>query len=177
VSSLYPRPIVPPSFTTVRIGEQSVSVPELPEPLRFLVVLIRSNDTGGFRVLGSSTEVATAEEALAGVETTGPIAWRPSTAPLADEQACFLCGCSIGKPLEARQRHPERLCAVCTLEVTDANGRPLAFGNVDLGGGFRSWYPDTGENYGRHECFVRGRECLAAEARFGGIVIVPRQAR
>ncbi len=164
-----------PSFTTLRVGEQRVSLPELDGPLRFLVVLIQSNETGVFLWLGGNTEYATAEAALADIEKAGEITWRASTAPLADEQGCFICGSTLGKPLEARTRHPQRACAVCVLEATDEQGRPLRFGNVDLSGGFQSRYADTGEDYGRHECFVRGRACVADEARFGGIVVVPRR--
>jgi hypothetical protein len=72
--------------------------------------------------------------------------------------------------MEARARHPERVCEVCQLEATDADGRSVTFG-LDGRFCFRSWYPDTGENYGRRDCFVRGRACVASEAHFGGIVV------
>lgn len=148
----------------------------MPEPIQFFVVLVRREKDGAFLSLGSKVEHATEAAAVAEIERSGTVAWRPNLAPLGDEQGCFVCGCSLGKPLEARERHPERLCGVCELEATDADGRSVAFGNVDMFGGFVSRYRDTGESYGRHECFVRGRACVANEARFGGIVIVPAKS-
>lgn len=166
---------MPPSFTIVRIGRQSVLIPGLEEPFSFLVVLVRSNVSGSFQSFGADAQFGSLEEAQLQAETSGPIAWRASTAPLADEQACCLCGCTMGRLLEARERHPERLCQVCAVDATDEHGRRLRFGNVDASGGFRSWYADNGEQYGRHQCFVAGAEYRADEARFGGIVIVPRR--
>ena len=166
---------MPSSFAIARIGQQSVHVEGLEEPFSFLVVIVRSNGTGGFRSFGAENEFRSLEEAQLHAETSGPIAWRASTEPLAEEQPCCLCGCTMGRLLEARERHPERLCQVCAVDATDKHGQKLRFGNVDASGGFRSWYADTGEQYGRHECFVAGAEYRADEARFGGIVIVPRR--
>jgi len=168
-------PGMPPSFAVVRIGVQSVWVPELDELFRFLVVIVRSNVSGAFQRFGTDAEFRSLEEAQAQAETFGPIAWRASTEPLAEEQPCCLCGCTMGRLLEARERHPDRLCQVCAVDATDEHGRRLRFGNIDAGGGFRSWYVDSGEQYGRHQCFVGGREYFADEARFGGIVITPRR--
>src|SRR5262249_35464840 len=145
----------------------------LPEPLRSMIAIIRSHETGAFLQLGADREYRTLEEARADIESYGGVVWRASTGAIGDEQPCFLCGCTMGRPAEARARHPERLCDACTLEAVDEHGRPLRFGNIDLSGGFRSWYADTGENYGRRECFVRGIACTAGEARFGGIVVEP----
>lgn len=166
---------MPSSFAIVRIGQQSVRVPGLDEPFSFLVVLVRSNVNGTFQIFGADAEFRSLEEAQAQAETSGPIAWRSSTEPLADEQSCCLCGCTMGRLLEARERHPERLCPVCAVDATDEHGRSLRFGSIDGSGGFRSWYADTGEQYGRHQCFVGGAEYVADEARFGGIVIAPRR--
>ena len=165
---------MPSSFAIVSIGQQNVRVPGLDEPVSFLVVLVRSKVNGAFRSFGGDAEFGTLAQAQAQVETVGPVEWRASTGPLAEEQPCCLCGCSMGRLLEARARHPQRLCQVCAVDATDQHGRRLRFGNVDARGGFRSWYADTGEEYGRHECFVDGAEYDASEARFGGIVIVPR---
>jgi hypothetical protein len=166
---------MPPSFTTVLIGEMTVLVPDVEEAFRFLVTVIRSEEQGTFRILGAETDYPTLEAARAAAEVSAPVVWRASTAPLPEEQGCFLCGHTLGRPMEARERHPKRLCQVCALEATDEHGRVVRFGNVDLRGGFRSVYADTGEEYGRHECFVRGVACMANEARFGGIVIEPRR--
>jgi pilus assembly protein CpaE len=60
--------------------------------------------------------------------------------------------------------------------ATDAQQRPLQFGNISFSGGFRARYADTGEVYDSHTCFIDGVKCWADEARFGGIVIqgIPR---
>lgn len=165
-----------PSFAIVRIGQRSVTVPGLDEPFVFLVVLVRSNVSGAFQSFGADTEFRSLQEAELHAESFGPIAWRASTEPLADEQACCRCGCTMGRLLEARERHPERLCSVCAVDAMDEHGRRLRFGNVDASGGFRSWYADTGEQYGRHQCFIDGAEYVADEARFGGIVLTPRRS-
>ena len=52
-----------------------------------------------------------------------------------------------------------------------ADGRLLKFSNVDISGGFRARYLDTGAEYASHECFIGGVKCHADEAHFGGIVI------
>ena len=51
------------------------------------------------------------------------------------------------------------------------DGRLLKFGNVDISGGFKARYADTGEEYPSHECFIDEVKCHADEAHFGGIVI------
>jgi hypothetical protein len=175
VSPIPARGSVPLSFAIVRIGEQTIRVPELDEEFVVMVVVLRSSASGRFRMLHGDGDYATLEEAEAQAGSAGSIAWRPSTAPLAGEQACWLCACTMGRLLEARERHPERLCEVCALDATDEQGRPVRFGNRDMSGGFRSFYADNGEDYGRHECMVGGHACWADEARFGGIVITPRR--
>jgi hypothetical protein len=139
-----------------------------------MITLIRSAATGAIRIFGADTEYSTIEEAQAHADTYGRVAWRSSTEALANEQACHLCRCSMGKPLEARERHPERICQVCALDAVDAQGRRVCFGNAGPGGGFRGWYADTLAPYDRHDCIIRGVPCRADEARFGGIVIEPR---
>ena len=47
----------------------------------------------------------------------------------------------------------------------------MTFGNVSVSGGFVGRYADTDEEYEGHQCFVDGVECVANEARFGGIVV------
>jgi hypothetical protein len=166
---------VPLSFTIVRVGERTIRVPELDQEIVVMVVVLRATASGRFRLLHGDGDYATVEEAEAQAGSAGSITWRPSCAPLAGEQPCWLCGCTMGRLREARERHPERLCEVCALDATDEQGRAVRFGNRDLSGGFRSWYADNGEDYGRHECMVGGQACWATEARFGGIVIAPRR--
>jgi hypothetical protein len=53
-----------------------------------------------------------------------------------------------------------------------AEGRPLAFFNEGLSGGFVPLYADTHQPYeGGHICWIDGIRCCADEHRFGGIVI------
>jgi hypothetical protein len=142
----------------------------LDEPFQLMIMVVRSGGSGAFQIFGGDVEYSTLEQARAHAETHGRIAWRESTGPLEDEQPCFLCRCTMGKLLEARERHPERICQVCALEAVDAEGRRICFGNGPEGG-VRAWYADTGAPYDSRECSIRGVVCHAAEARFGGIVI------
>lgn len=82
-------------------------------------------------------------------------------------QTCPICQRRV-PPVE---RYPRYLCEGCASEARCRDGRPLAFSNVGIWGGFRAAYADTGEPYEDHLCFVRGIRCWADEARFGGIVI------
>jgi hypothetical protein len=85
------------------------------------------------------------------------------------DQACPLCGAAV----PVNPRYPQALCRECAALAGDVRGRPLAFANESMGGGFEARYADTGEEYLSHECWVRGVRCWADEARFGGIVIQP----
>lgn len=85
-------------------------------------------------------------------------------------QVCPTCD----HPVFPSTRYPHALCGLCLHEATDEHGRRLDFFNVDMSGGFRARYVDTGEARTSHVCYVRGVRCWADEARFGGIVIEPR---
>jgi len=73
-------------------------------------------------------------------------------------------------------RYPKYLCRDCSERTVCSEGRPVKFGNIDLSGGFWGKYEDTGEKYKEHRCFVDDVECVANEARFGGVVfqVAPR---
>ncbi|HET8611523.1 MAG TPA: hypothetical protein VFL92_02020 [Sphingomonas sp.] len=88
-------------------------------------------------------------------------------APASSAQHCPICGADV-RPYP---RYPRYLCAACASRARSRDGRPLAFGNAGLGGGYVAHFADTGEPYDSHRCFVDGIECRADEARFGGIVI------
>lgn len=81
--------------------------------------------------------------------------------------ACPICKTA----LEAMSRYPRYVCSDCAARAASSDGRPLAFGNEDLSGGFIAAYADTGERYGSHACWIDGIPCHADEARFGRIVI------
>ena len=68
-------------------------------------------------------------------------------------------------------RYPAYVCEHCATRATSPDGRPLAFGNESLWGGYLARFADTGEPYDSHECYIDGIPCRADEARFGGIVI------
>lgn len=84
-------------------------------------------------------------------------------------QECPVCGARV----TPSSRYPDHLCATCVDRAVSADGRPLAFFNVDLSGGFAAAYRDTRERYPRRDCFVDGVACEADEAYFGGIVVRP----
>jgi hypothetical protein len=84
-----------------------------------------------------------------------------------DVQQCPICLSAV-PPYE---RYPRHVCGSCAGKAMSADGRPLQFGNVDIGGGFDAVYADTREPYQSHRCLIDGIECFADEARFGGIVI------
>lgn len=73
--------------------------------------------------------------------------------------------------LEPVPRYLRYVCRECAGRAADRDGRKLTFSNVDMSGGYRAEYADTGADYNSHVCFIDGIECRASEARFGGIVI------
>ena len=80
---------------------------------------------------------------------------------------CPICN----QELNFNARYPNRICAACGDKATDIEGEKLAFGNISMSGGFEAFYVATSEPYNSHICYVNGIECVADEARFGGIVI------
>lgn len=88
-------------------------------------------------------------------------------------QECPICEAALPQNL----RYPFMLCGECMDLATDASGRKLEFSNLDATGGFQAHYADTGEEYPHHACVVRGVQCHADEAHFGGIVIQPLGSR
>ncbi len=83
------------------------------------------------------------------------------------KQDCPICGDKV-MPFP---RYPRYICRKHKLQ--DASGRPVTFYNYPgtLGHGCVGKYLDTGEAYLSDTCFAEGIECLAKEARFGGIVV------
>jgi hypothetical protein len=82
-------------------------------------------------------------------------------------QHCPICSAAVAP----NPRYPRYVCESCAGKASSADGRLLAFSNVDFSGGFAARYADTGAEYPSHECFIGGVKCHADEARFGGIVI------
>ncbi|MFT5681297.1 MAG: hypothetical protein ACI8RZ_002203 [Myxococcota bacterium] len=87
---------------------------------------------------------------------------------MSNTHTCPICGTGS---LPSNPRYRRYVCRVCTGRAADRTGRILHFYNTSIGGGFTSVYADNGDTCGEHICYIDGRECWAAEARFGGIVI------
>lgn len=82
-------------------------------------------------------------------------------------QYCPICRAEVPR----FDRYPHYLCKDCAALAADRGGRALRFGNLSAFGGYWARYADSDEVYDSHVCFVKGVECRANEARFGGIVI------
>lgn len=86
---------------------------------------------------------------------------------------CPLCG----RPTDDWERYRDSICVRCETRAVDEQGRPMRFGNESLlGTGFVAEVEEGGEwrpvEAGfQAPCFVDGRRCVAAEHRFGGIVV------
>jgi hypothetical protein len=91
---------------------------------------------------------------------------------MTSEQFCPLCNA----PVHYSPRYPRWVCYECYKKAADENGRPLAFTNEALSGGFIAFYADTEEMRDSHICYIDGVRCWADEAHMGGIVIQPIEA-
>ena len=83
------------------------------------------------------------------------------------QQTCPICS----RPVARSERYPRYVCQTCAARAKSRDGRPLAFYNEGLSGGFVERYADDDTPYEGYECFIDGIRCHADEARFGGIVI------
>ena len=59
---------------------------------------------------------------------------------------CPICAA----PVHAEARYPGKVCIACAKRTVDETGRPLAFANESLSGGFVASYADTGDPYPAH---------------------------
>lgn len=84
-----------------------------------------------------------------------------------NKQHCPICKSEVQQNL----RYPNYVCNECFDKATDKEGRKVTFGNIDFWGGCEGIYLDTQEKYNSNICYINGQECIADEARFGGIVI------
>ena len=72
------------------------------------------------------------------------------------------------------QRYPKRICKDCYSKTTDFKGKNVEYFNTEaLGSGCQGYYVGTEqkEKYNSEICYINGKEFLAEEGRFGGIVI------
>jgi hypothetical protein len=83
--------------------------------------------------------------------------------------ACPICKVALRKI----ERYPNYVCASCVLIAQSQDGEPLSFFNTSFSGGLIATYTKSGEHYDSNRCWINGVECVADEARFGGIVIQP----
>jgi hypothetical protein len=85
-------------------------------------------------------------------------------------QPCPLCAA----PVPESARYPDAVCAACVGQACDEAGRRLVFGNTSpLGTGFGVRRDGDDAVHDSPRCWIRGVECHAAEAYFGGIVVRP----
>ena len=83
-------------------------------------------------------------------------------------QTCPICG----KEVHPSERYPKYVCGDCAKLAVSKDGRPLAFYNQSISGGYEAKYADTGEAYDSHDCYIKGLKCRADDHYFGGIVII-----
>ena len=86
-------------------------------------------------------------------------------------QNCPICKSQV----QDNPRYPSYVCERCVTEASDASGRKVEYFNSQFGGfGCTAKYQGTkNEHYPTNKCFIKGVECLAHEAYFGGIVVQP----
>lgn len=84
-------------------------------------------------------------------------------------QQCAVCGAEVDKV----PRYPRYACRTCVGRAVSIDGRPVAFFNLPgtMGLGCLGVYRDDDSPYDDTRCFIDGVECVAGEARFGGIVV------
>jgi hypothetical protein len=88
------------------------------------------------------------------------------------EIECPTCG-GVSKTL---LRYPRSVCQECRGIPMDKDGKLLSFWNTTLlGTGCIGKYVDSGEEYNSNICYIKGKECFAEEAKFGGIVIQTKE--
>jgi hypothetical protein len=95
--------------------------------------------------------------------------FQPDANPDDLSQQCPLCG--VGQP--ASSRYPDYICTSCVADARNDMGRPVDFQNTAMSGGYEAVCIDTGQTSDSHRCFIRGIECYAGEAKFGGVVVTP----
>lgn len=87
-------------------------------------------------------------------------------------QPCPICG----TPQRANPRYPRYVCRACTERAVDDRGRPVqAYNTHVMGYGVQLLVTGTDEKLDTTTLFIDGIACEAREARFGGIVIQPRE--
>jgi hypothetical protein len=93
----------------------------------------------------------------------------PEDAPT---QPCPICGTAQ----RAFPRYPRYVCDACTARAVDDRGRPVqAYNTHAMGYGVQLLVTGTDEKLDTTTLFIDGVACEAREARFGGIVIQPRE--
>ena len=97
------------------------------------------------------------------------------------KQNCPVCGTRV-MPFD---RYPDYVCGLCVESATNMEGDLVYFANQSISGGLVGYVKDsvTGEFVEDAALttnpivFIRGIECYAEEAKFGGIVIRPSGRR
>lgn len=92
-------------------------------------------------------------------------------------QQCPICAADV----TPNNRYPDYVCETCFQQATTPDGVPVDFANEDLSGGLIGFVRDTRTGMFVEDkaltanpiVLIRGIECYADEAHFGGIVIRP----
>lgn len=85
-----------------------------------------------------------------------------------ETQYCPICGNEVFYS----SRYPNYVCEDCEAKAVDEEGKLVYFHNTSLVGyGCQGKYKGTNNEYNHNICYIRGIECKAEEAYFGGIVI------
>lgn len=85
---------------------------------------------------------------------------------------CPICN----NPLLFSERYPRALCNDCIGQAIDSKGNKVIYRNGMNGFGFESHHFSIRTNKVKYikqdpVCFIGGKECIAEESRFGGIVV------
>tara|TARA_Y100000816_G_C25987389_1_gene515726 strand:+ start:134 stop:439 length:306 start_codon:yes stop_codon:yes gene_type:complete len=81
---------------------------------------------------------------------------------------CPICN----KEEKVMLRYPNMVCSECISTGIWANKEqttPIEFGNTSFSGGFMSII--NGIQGNQRICYINGKQCIADESRFGGIVV------
>ncbi len=68
-------------------------------------------------------------------------------------------------------RYPAYICRNCVSQLTDKNGRMVAYYNTSISGGCEGKYVNSDEEYDSPICYIGEKKFYATDARFGGIVV------
>ncbi len=100
--------------------------------------------------------------------------WSDEFKPTEYKQLCFCCHVEVSFD----PRYPKKICSACACKkVIDEHGHELYFSNIGIAGGLCVTYIEKAIEIkeditqSKKLCYIKGKQYIATEARFGGIVI------